>query len=83
MRFYLQQARILYWKLLSGQLPQVVALAENQVGLRVAGGADLAESAVAAGALKTVLVPEQVQGVQHEPAREERVRLGVLDKYTY
>lgn len=38
--------------------PQVVPLAEDQVGLGVEGGSDLAQSAVAAAALEAVLVPE-------------------------
>lgn len=50
-------------------VPQVVSFAENEVGLRVERRADLAESAVAASALQTVLVPVQVQRLQKVPGR--------------
>ena len=47
--------------------PQVVALAEYQVGLGVAGRSHFAESAVAAAALEAVFVPVHVQGPQQVP----------------
>ena len=45
--------------------PEVISLAEDEVPLGEERGADLAEAAVAAAALETVLVPEHVQSLQH------------------
>ena len=44
--------------------PEIVPLAEEEVALGVEAVAHLAQSAVAAPALETVLVPEHVQGLQ-------------------
>ena len=46
--------------------PEIVPLAEEEVALGVEAVAHLAQSAVAAPALETVLVPEHVQGLQME-----------------
>jgi len=43
--------------------PEIVPLAEEEVALGVEAVAHLAQSAVAAPALETVLVPEHVQGL--------------------
>ena len=47
--------------------PEVVPFAQYEIGLCVEGRSDLSEPTVAAAALETVLVPEQVQGTQHVP----------------
>lgn len=47
-----------------GRPPQVVAPAQDEVGLGVERGAHLAQAAVAAGALEAVLVPVLVQRLQ-------------------
>lgn len=47
-----------------GSAPQVVAAAQDEVGLGVEGGAHLAQAAVAAGTLEAVLVPVLVQRLQ-------------------
>ena len=43
--------------------PEIVPLAEEEVALGVEAVAHLAQSAVAAPALETVLVPEEVQSL--------------------
>lgn len=45
-------------------LPQVVPATEDEVGFCVKGGAHLPQTAVAAGAFETVLVPVFVQGLE-------------------
>lgn len=45
-------------------LPQVVSLAEDEVGFGVQGGAHLAQPALAAGTLQAVFMPELIQGLQ-------------------
>ena len=50
--------------------PQVVPPAEYEVGLRVEGRTDLAQSAVATVALQAVLVPVSVQRLQEVPGRD-------------
>lgn len=45
-------------------LPQVVPATEDEVGFCVKGGAHLPQTAVAAGALETVLMPVFVQGLE-------------------
>lgn len=47
--------------------PQIVALAQHQIRLRVQRAAHLAQPTVAAAALQAVLVPEHVQGAQQKP----------------
>lgn len=51
----------------SAEKPEVVPLAEYEVGLGEEGGADLSKAAVAAGALEAVLVPQLVQRLEQEP----------------
>lgn len=50
-----------------GYIPQVVSFAEDEIGFRVEGRADLAESAVAASAFQAVFVPIHVQSFQEVP----------------
>lgn len=63
--------------------PQIVSAAEDEIGLRVQGGAHFPQSAVAAGALQAVLMPVLVQGLQKIPVLDLSVaasttfRLGV------
>lgn len=55
------------WALEDGAVggpPQVVAAAQDEVGLSVEGGAHLAQAAVAAGTLEAVLMPVLVQRLQ-------------------
>ena len=47
--------------------PEVVPLAEQQVALGVERLPHLAQPRVTAAALQTLLVPVQVQGLQHVP----------------
>lgn len=44
--------------------PKIIPLAQDEVRLRIERGADLAEPAVTASALETVLVPEEVEGLE-------------------
>lgn len=47
-------------------LPDVVVLAEDHAALGVAGGANVSELSLAAGALQTMVVPVAINGVEQE-----------------
>ena len=51
-------------------LPDVVVPAEDHAALGVAGGADLAQLRLAAGALEAAAVPVAVHGVEQEAVRD-------------
>lgn len=56
--------------------PEVVSAAEDEVGAGVKRGPHPAQAAVTAGALQTVLVPEPVQGLQHEAVPDFPITAG-------
>lgn len=58
--------------------PQIVPLAQQQIRFRVQRAAHLAQSAIAASALQTILMPEHVQRSQQIPIDDALAATGAL-----